>query len=138
MQPAPEPATPPAPTVETLGGASAATPPDAAAGGSVPGGKDSKASPDRSATAGGPGPDAAPGSTPASEAAAAEPTEPPSPTVAPRPKRQRASAYDFLCVLFNKASLTNDLTEAGDKGWELISIGYMDRDNLLCFQRPKN
>ena len=61
--------------------------------------------------------------------------EAPAPAAAPEPPRPEK--YDFLCVLYNLSNLTELLVQGGNNGWELVSVGNIDRDGMLCFQRPR-
>ncbi len=52
--------------------------------------------------------------------------------------RKRYSHYDHICVTYDRFTITDTLNDAGNKGWELVSLGGMgDNDQLLCFRRPR-
>jgi hypothetical protein len=46
-------------------------------------------------------------------------------------------AYDYLCAEYAPSTLTDMLNQAGERGWELTSIGRVDKQDLMCFRRPR-
>ncbi|OGQ80174.1 MAG: hypothetical protein A2289_13210 [Deltaproteobacteria bacterium RIFOXYA12_FULL_58_15] len=62
--------------------------------------------------------------------------EQPKPKAGPTWVRPRYSHYDHLCVTYDLGNMSGALNQAGDNGWELMTLSKLDREQLMCFRRP--
>jgi hypothetical protein len=75
--------------------------------------------------------------TPPAMKSAGEPASPAAEAATSAPERKHYERYEFLCVIFNKSNLNDLLNQASANGWEMVSMGNIDREAMCCFQRPK-
>ncbi len=61
----------------------------------------------------------------------------PQPVPEPTPPPAPPAAWDYLCVAFDSGNLTRLLNEAGSHGFELVSVGQLAPQDVLCFRRPR-
>ena len=56
------------------------------------------------------------------------------------PSRPSGAAYpnwEHMCLSVTESGTSDKLNDAGDKGWELVSIGLHKGETLMCFKREK-